>query len=195
MTPVPRPPLPTRLFKTPAAWEDWLAAHGGSSPGLWLKLGKGSTAKKTVSYQAALEVALCHGWIDGQKKGLDDAYWLQKFTPRGPRSIWSRQNRDRVQKLISAGRMRPAGRAAIERSKTNGMWDAAYDSQSTASPPEDFLLQLRKSRAAESFFATLDSVNRYAVLFRIQTAKLASTRKSRIEKYVRMLENGEKIHP
>ena len=194
MTPS-RPPLPTKLFKNPSAWENWLAAHGGSSPGLWLKLGKGPAAKKTVSYQDALEIALCHGWIDGQKKGLDGAYWLQKFTPRGPRSIWSRQNRERAQKLTATGRMRPAGLAAVERAKTNGTWEAAYDSQAAASPPADFLLRLKKSRAAESFFAKLDRVNRYAILFRIQTAKLASTRKSRIEKYIRMLEKGEKIHP
>ena len=162
---------------------------------MWLKIGKGSSAMKTVTYPQALDIALCHGWIDGQKKGLNDTHWLQRFTPRAPRSIWSRPNRERAEKLISAGKMRPAGRAAMERSKKNGMWDAAYDSQRTAAPPVDFLQALKKSHTAEAFFATLDNVNRYAILFRLQTAKLASTRKSRIEKFVRMLENGEKIHP
>ena len=191
----PERPLPAKLFRTRAAWEDWLTKHGASAPGLWLKLGKGVSLKETVSYQEALDAALCHGWIDGQKKSLDDRYWLQKFTPRGPRSIWSRPNRERAEKLIEAGRMLPAGLAAIERSRKSGMWDAAYDSQRTARPPGDLLAELKKSPAAEAFFASLDSHNRYAILFRIQTAKLPSTRKSRIEKFVRMLENGEKLHP
>jgi uncharacterized protein YdeI (YjbR/CyaY-like superfamily) len=191
----PGDPLPIKLFRNQAAWEDWLTRHSASRAGLWLKFGKGPSQKKTVSYQEALEAALCHGWIDGQKNRFNESYWTQKFTPRGPKSIWSRPNREKAEKLIETGKMRPAGLEAIERSRKNGRWDTAYDSQKTARPPRDLLSKLKTSPAAQAFFASLDSQNRYAILFRIQTARLSATRKSRIDKFVRMLEKGEKLHP
>ena len=195
MPSIPAEPLPIKLFRSAAAWESWLTRHGASAAGLWLKLGKGPSATETVSYHDALEAALCHGWIDGQKKAFSTTHWLQRFTPRGPRSIWSRRNREKAERLIETGRMRRAGLRAIEQAKGNGRWDAAYDSQVTARPPRELVAALKKSPAARSFFASLDSRNRYAILFRITNARLPTTRKSRIEKFVRMLENGETLHP
>jgi uncharacterized protein YdeI (YjbR/CyaY-like superfamily) len=195
MPPVPAEPLPVKLFKSAAAWESWLTRYDASAAGLWLKLGKGSSAKQTVSYQDALEAALCHGWIDGQKKTFSESHWLQKFTPRGARSIWSRQNREKAERLTRTGRMRPAGLRAIELAKANGRWDTAYDGQETARPPRELLAALKRSPAAQSFFASLDSRNRYAILFRIHNARLPATRKSRIEKFVLMLGRGETIYP
>jgi len=137
---------------------------------------------------------LCYGWIDGQGKGLDESAWLQKFTPRGPRSIWSKINRTKAMELIESGRMKPAGLAAIDRAKKNGQWTAAYDSHSTATVPDDFQAALDQHPKAKAFFATLDSTNRYAILFRLQTAKKAETRARRIEQFIGMLEKHEKIH-
>jgi uncharacterized protein YdeI (YjbR/CyaY-like superfamily) len=142
-----------------------------------------------------VEVALCYGWIDGQEKGLDESAWLQKFTPRGSRSIWSKINRTKADELIKNGRMQPAGLAAIDRAKQNGQWEAAYDSHRTATVPNDLQAALNHHPKAKSFFATLDSANRYAILWRLQTAKKAETRARRIEQFVTMLENHEKIHP
>jgi len=183
------------LFASQQDWDDWLATNSGTSPGLWLRLAKKSAAYQSVSYQQAIDVALCHGWIDGQKKSFDDASWLQKFTPRGPNSGWSKINRAKALALIEQGRMRPSGLAAIERAKENGRWDAAYDSHSTAEPPSDFLAALDRSPEAKAFFATLNSQNRYAVLYRIQTAKKSETRQKRIAQFVLMLEKHEKLHP
>lgn len=195
MPSIPGEPQPIKLFKSAAAWESWLTRYGASAAGVWLKLGKGPSAKQTVSYQDALEAALCHGWIDGQKKAFSETHWLQKFTPRGSRSIWSRQNRQKAERLIEAGKMRPAGLHAIEQAKRNGRWEAAYEGQKTARPPRELVAALKGSPAARSFFATLDSRNRYAILFRIANARLPATRKSRIEKFVRMLERGETLYP
>jgi uncharacterized protein YdeI (YjbR/CyaY-like superfamily) len=142
-----------------------------------------------------LDVALCYGWIDGQKGALDDVHWLQKFTPRTPRSKWSKVNRDKATALIRDGRMKPAGLAAVEQAQGDGRWEAAYDAQSKASVPEDLQREFEKNPAAAAFFATLDSANRYAVLYRIQEAKKPETRARRIEKFVTMLERGEKVHP
>ncbi|MGH7193315.1 MAG: YdeI/OmpD-associated family protein, partial [Candidatus Saccharimonadales bacterium] len=153
-----------KLFKHHEAWEAWLVGHGAESSGVWLRLAKKSATLRSVTYQEALDVALCHGWIDGQKQGFDDASWLQKFTPRGPKSIWSKINRAKALGLIELRRMRPAGLAAIERARANGQWDAAYDSHRTALPAADFQAALDKSPKAKAFFATLDSQNRYAVL-------------------------------
>jgi uncharacterized protein YdeI (YjbR/CyaY-like superfamily) len=187
--------LPEKLFKDLEAWEKWLSTHGGRSPGVWLKVAKGDSGLASVSYQQALEAALCHGWIDGQKKPLDERFWLQKFTPRGPRSIWSRINREKAISLSRQGRMKPAGLAAMEAAKASGRWDAAYDSQKTAGVPADLQEALGGNPAAMSFFKTLNSRNRYAILFRIQSVKKAETRQKKIAAFVAMLERHEKIYP
>lgn len=186
--------LPVRLFKDAAAWEAWLARHHAQSAGLWLRIAKAASKTSSVSYAEALDVALCYGWIDGQKKGCDDATWLQKFTPRGKRSIWSKINREKVQRLIDTGRMQPAGLEAVERAKANGQWEAAYDSHRTAGVPDDLQRALDARPKAKAFFATISSANRYAILFRIQTVKRAETRARKIEQFVGMLERHEVIH-
>ncbi|MDN0085755.1 YdeI/OmpD-associated family protein [Crenobacter sp. SG2305] len=183
--------LPVMLFQNQQAWDAWLAEHSGSSLGLWLRLAKKSADLESVSYQEAIDVALCHGWIDGQKRSFDAESWLQKFTPRSPKSIWSKINRDKALALIEQGRMQAAGLAAIRQAKENGRWDAAYDSHSTATPPSDFEAALEQSPKAKAFFATLNSQNRYAILFRIQTAKKAETRQKRIAQIIQMLEQHE----
>jgi len=190
-----RAKLPELHFKNQKAWAAWLDKHHAKSPGVWLKLAKKGSEIPSVSYSEALEEALRYGWIDGQKQAYDESFWLQRFTPRGPRSIWSKVNRDKVEELIRSGRMKPAGLAAVERAKQKGQWEAAYDSQSRASVPGDFQAALDRNPKAKAFFATLNSANRYAVLWRIQTAKKAETRDKRIEQFIGMLERGEKLHP
>ncbi len=181
-------------FKNQKAWETWLARNFESSPGAWLRIAKKSANLKSVTYPEALDVAICYGWIDGQKKSWDDESWLQKFTSRGPRSMWSKINHTKALKLIDEGRMKLPGLASIDRAKQNGQWEAAYDSHRTAAVPEDLEQALAKSPTAEAFFATLNSANRYAILFRVQTAKKEETRKRRIEQFVKMLEKGETLH-
>lgn len=187
--------LPILSFASQGKWEEWLDAHHGTSKGLWLKIAKKDSGVDTVNYAEALDAALCYGWIDGQKGALDDQFWLQKFTPRGPRSKWSKINRDKALALIDANRMKPAGLAEVERARSDGRWEAAYDSQSKASVPEDLQTELDRNPEAAAFFATLDSVNRYAVLHRIQDAKKPETRARRIEKFVGMLSRHEKVYP
>lgn len=187
--------IPVLHFEDARAWEAWLERHHASSPGVWLRLAKKDGGLRSPSYAEALDAALCYGWIDSQKKGHDAASWLQKFTPRGPKSLWSKINRDKVQALAAAGRMRPAGLAAVERAKEDGRWDAAYDSQRNATVPEDLQEALDRRPSAKAFFAALDGANRYAVLFRVQTAKKPETRAKRIAALVEMLERNEKIHP
>ena len=186
--------LPILPFSSQKDWEDWLAKNHQTSKGLWLKIAKKDTGIDTVTYAEALDGALCHGWIDGQKGALDDSFWLQKFTPRGPRSKWSKINREKAEALIEAGRMKPAGLVAIEQARSDGRWEQAYDSQSKAAVPEDLQKELDRNPKAAAFFATLDSANRYAVLYRIQEAKKPETRARRIEKFIGMLNRGEKIH-
>ncbi|WP_075008944.1 YdeI/OmpD-associated family protein [Stigmatella aurantiaca] len=187
--------LPVMAFAHPRAWTAWLDAHHASSKGVWLKLAKKGSGVASVTYAEALEVALAWGWIDGQRKGHDKAAFLQKFTPRGPRSIWSKINREKVLALIEAGAMKPAGLAAVERAKQDGRWEAAYDSPSRAVVPEDFLTALNANPKAQAFFQTLNAANRYAILFRLQTAKKAETRARRIALFVEMLARHEKLHP
>ena len=194
MTNRTRDELPVRLFKDDAAWEAWLTRHHARSAGMWLRIAKAKSKVKSVSYAEALDVALCYGWIDGQKKTFDDATWLQKFTPRGKRSIWSKINREKVQRLVESGRMQSPGLAAVDRAKANGQWDSAYDSHRTAGVPDDLQRALDAHPKAKAFFATLNSANRYAILFRIQTVKRAETRAKKIEQFVGMLERHEVIH-
>jgi uncharacterized protein YdeI (YjbR/CyaY-like superfamily) len=187
--------MPVVLFRDPAEWADWLEENHAASSGLWLRLAKKASSLTSVTYAEALEVALCYGWIDGQKRSYDADSWLQKFTPRGAKSLWSKINREKVLALIESGRMRPAGLGAVELARQDGRWDAAYDPASTATVPEDFQAALDASPAAGAAFAALDGQNRYAMLFRIQTARKPQTRAARITKFVGMLERGEKLYP
>jgi len=186
--------LPTLPFESKKKWVDWLAKQHDKSAGVWLKLSKKGTGIPSVTYEEAVEVALCYGWIDGQGKRFDDQYWLQKFTPRGPKSIWSKINTGRAEKLIASGEMKPAGLKAIELAKQDARWAAAYEGQKSISISADFQAALDKNKKAKAFFATLNSANRYSFLFRIQTAKKAETRAKRIIQFVEMLEQGEKFH-
>jgi uncharacterized protein YdeI (YjbR/CyaY-like superfamily) len=186
--------IPTLLFPKQKDWADWLRKNHDKSSGVWLKLAKKSSGSQSVSYAEALEIALCYGWIDGQKKSYDESFWLQKFTPRGAKSIWSKINKGKAGELIRSGRMKPAGLNAVERAKQDGRWDAAYDSPSVSTVPPDFQARLNKSAKAKAFFATLNSANRYAILFRIQTAKKPETRARKIEQFIEMLERKEKLH-
>lgn len=187
--------LPVVPFASPAEWEAWLAERHTTAKGLWIKLAKKGSGVASVTYAEALDVALCYGWIDGQSAGVDETLWLQRFTPRGPRSVWSKVNREHVARLTEAGRMRPAGIAAVEQARTDGRWDRAYDPPSRATVPEDLQRALDANPAAATFFATLDSRNRYAVLHRIETVKKPQTRARRIEQFVAMLGRGEKLYP
>ena len=187
--------LPVVLFEHREDWAVWLDKNQAASSGVWLKLAKKASGLKSVSYAEALEVALCYGWIDGQKKSYDESSWLQKFTPRGVKSIWSKVNREKAQELIRSGQMKPAGLKAVESARQDGRWEAAYDSPGSATVPSDFQAELDKNVKAKAFFATLNSRNRYAILFRIQTAKKAETRIKRIEQFIRMLEKNEKLYP
>jgi uncharacterized protein YdeI (YjbR/CyaY-like superfamily) len=182
-------------FDSQAAWEEWLDANHGESPGIWLKIAKKASGIETVTHAKALEVALCFGWIDGQRKALDESYFLQKFTPRTPKSKWSRINRESAERLVAAGRMRPAGLAAIEAARADGRWNAAYEPQSTAAVPEDLQRELDSRPRAAAFFASLDSRNRYAILYRLQDAKKPETRARRLAQFVAMLEEHRKLYP
>lgn len=186
---------PILTFTGQAEWESWLERNGNAVPGAWLRLAKKSAEQQTVSYAQALESALCHGWIDGQKQAESEHYWLQRFTPRTAKSIWSKINKAKAEALISAGRMRPAGLLEIDRAKQDGRWDAAYSSASTSTIPDDLQQALDANRKAKAFFATLNSQNRYAILFRIQNVKKAETRIKKIAQFIEMLNNGEKLYP
>ena len=185
--------LPVVSFATVPDCEAWFAEHGEDQRGIWLKIGR-TGAATTVTYAEALEVALCHGWIDGQKRGYDDTHWLQRFTPRGPRSKWSQVNRGKAEALITAGRMQPAGRAQVDAAKADGRWAAAYAGQRTATVPDDLAAALAKDPEAKAFFETLTGANRYAILYRVDDAKKPETRAARIEKFVAMCHNHETIH-
>jgi uncharacterized protein YdeI (YjbR/CyaY-like superfamily) len=187
--------LPIQTFEGKKDWAVWLGKNHSTSSGVWLKLARKASGIQSVTYDEALEVALCYGWIDGQRKSHDETSFLQKFTRRGPRSIWSKINTEKALRLIESGKMKPAGLKAVESAKQDGRWDAAYASQSKAVPPEDLQTELDRNAKAKAFFATLDSRNRYAILHRIHTAKKAETRAKRIEQFVRMLEKKEKIYP
>ncbi len=187
--------FPVRLFKSKQDWAAWLEKNHRKSAGLWLRMAKKGSQLRSVSYQEALEVALCYGWIDGQKRPESEQAWLQKFLSRSNRSIWSKINRAKALALIASGEMNPSGLDAIENAKTNGRWDAAYDSPSGATVPSDFQAALDANPKATAFFKTLDRANRYAILWRIQTVKKAETRARKIEQFAGMLARKEKIHP
>ena len=185
----------TLTVPTQEKWEAWLERNGSASSGVWLRVAKKGAEDPTVSYAEALESALCFGWIDGQKRAESEHYWLQRFTPRTARSIWSRINRAKAEVLMASGQMRPAGLLEIDRAKRDGRWDAAYSSASKAVVPDDLQAALDANKKAKAFFATLNSQNRYAVLFRIQNSKKHETRARKIAQFVEMLSNGDKLYP
>ena len=185
---------PVRLFADREAWDAWLEKNCRNSDGLWLRLAKKGSGMRSVTYGEALEVGLTYGWIDGQKKPESELAWLQRFVPRGVRSIWSKINREKALALIASGQMKAAGVEAVEIARKSGRWESAYDSPKGASVPADFQAALDASPRAGEFFQGLDRANRYAVLFRIQTVKKAETRARKIVEFVAMLERGEKIH-
>jgi uncharacterized protein YdeI (YjbR/CyaY-like superfamily) len=180
---------------TAAQWEAWLADHHASATGALVMIPKQRKGASALSYAEALDVALAWGWIDGQKRAHDERAWLQRFTPRRPRSAWSKINHDKAEALIRAGKMRPPGLREVERARQDGRWDAAYDSARTSQVPDDLARALAGSKAAAAFFETLDGANRYAILYRVQTAKKPETRAARIARFVAMLANHETLHP
>jgi len=186
--------LPVVLFPSQEAWEAWLSQQGMVSEGLWVKLAKKGSGIDSVTYAEAVEVALCYGWIDGQARRFDDDYYLQRFTPRRARSKWSKINRDKAERLFESGAMKASGMSEVERARADGRWEAAYDPPSQATVPDDLRVELEKNDRARRFFEGLDATNRYAILHRIQDAKRPETRLRRIEKFVAMLNRGEKIY-
>jgi uncharacterized protein YdeI (YjbR/CyaY-like superfamily) len=187
-----KPELPIIPFASSEAWEAWLEEHHTASDGLWLKIAKKGSTLETVTYDQAVEIALCYGWIDGQVRKFDEYYYLQRFTPRRPRSKWSKINRQKVTELIRRGEMKAGGLREVERAKADGRWDAAYDAPSTATVPEDLRRELEKNEKARKFFSELDGRNRYAILYQIQDAKRPETRARRIAKHVAMLAEQRK---
>jgi uncharacterized protein YdeI (YjbR/CyaY-like superfamily) len=187
--------LPLLLFASQHEWDRWLEENHATSPGVWLRFAKKGSSLVSLSYDQAVETGLCHGWIDSLKKTYDSQSWMQKFTPRKPQSLWSKINRERAENLIESGAMRPGGLAAIDRARANGRWDAAYDSHGTATVPDDLQAELDRDPDAAAFFATLSSTNRYAILFRVQTAKRPETRARRIREYMEMLRERKVFHP
>ena len=181
-------------FETPVAFRAWLVKHHKRSSGIWLRIYKKGSGIATISYAAALDEALCFGWIDGQKQSGDDESWLQKFTPRRPKSGWSKKNTEHAQRLIASGQMAPAGLAEIDAAKSDGRWQAAYDAFGSATVPADFLAALRKNPRAKAFFDTLNKTNLYAIVYRLQTAKKPETRAKRIERMIAQLAREEKFH-
>lgn len=185
---------PRILFATKEEWEAWLDAEAESAKGVWVQLAKKAAPYSTVSYADAVEVALCFGWIDGIKRKHDEHSSVQRFTPRRPKSMWSKINREKALTLIESGRMRPSGMRAIEAAQKDGRWDAAYDPPSTAVVPDDLQAALDANEEAKQFFATLSSSNRFAIIVRVQQAKRPETRAKRIREFVAMLERHEKLY-
>jgi uncharacterized protein YdeI (YjbR/CyaY-like superfamily) len=182
-------------FDQQSDFETWLETHHAQDTGIWILLAKKGTGRQSISYSEALDSALCFGWIDGQKASYDESSWLQYFSRRKRRSIWSQINRDNIQRLIETGRMRPAGLAAVDAAKDSGQWESAYQPTSSREIPEDLEKALNGNTKAREFFDSLGSQNRFAFVFRVSTAKKAETRKKRIEEYIRMMENGEVFYP
>ena len=189
-----RPQDPTRAFKDAEAWKSWLAKNHAAADGIWMRLAKKASGTKSITYPEAVEVALCYGWIDGLKRPESATTWLQRFTPRRSRSIWSEINREKALGLIANGRMMPSGLEQVERARKDGRWDNAYASPKSATMPPDFQKELNRHPKAKAFFKTLSRTNSYAIMWRIQTAKKPETRERRIRTYIEMLEKGETIH-
>jgi uncharacterized protein YdeI (YjbR/CyaY-like superfamily) len=186
--------LPVVQFTDAAVWERWLEQHAEDSDGVWLKIAKKATGLPTVTHAEALEAALCFGWIDGQRAGHDERFFLQRFTPRKARSKWSQINREKAQELIEQGRMRSPGMRQVQAAQADGRWEAAYEPQSRASVPEDLQRALDRNPQARAFFETLRGQNRYAVIYRVQDAKRPETRARRIATFVEMLGEGKTLY-
>lgn len=193
-TPSPQNELPTLPFETQRAFDRWLAKNHASASGVWLKLAKSASGVASIRYAEAVEVALVWGWIDGQARRLDDTWYVQRFTPRTARSIWSVINREKALALIEAGKMKPPGLAQVERARNDGRWERAYTSPSRSAVPEDLAAALKKDARAAAFFSKLDAQNRYAILHRLMTAVKPETRKKRLDTFIAMLSRGEKLH-
>jgi uncharacterized protein YdeI (YjbR/CyaY-like superfamily) len=187
--------LPQQPFASEADWERWLEHNHAASAGLWIRMAKKDAGIDSVRYPEVLDCALCFGWIDGRREALDERYFLQRFTPRRAGSRWSQINRDKAERLIAVGRMRPAGLAEVERAKADGRWEAAYAGQRVSAIPDDLQRELDARPKAKAFFAELNSQNRYAITYRLQDAKKPETRAQRLAKFVAMLEAGERIYP
>jgi uncharacterized protein YdeI (YjbR/CyaY-like superfamily) len=181
-------------FRSAAEFRKWLAANHRQSDGIWLRIFKKDSGEPTVTYAEALDEAICFGWIDGQKRRHDEASWRQRFTPRRPKSGWSKLNTQHAERLIQAGRMHEAGKSEIDAAKKDGRWTAAYDSPSKATFPEDFLAELSRNKKAKAFFDSLNKANRYAIAYRLQTAKKPETKQRRMKMILAMLDRGEAFH-
>jgi uncharacterized protein YdeI (YjbR/CyaY-like superfamily) len=186
--------LPILSFPTASAWEAWLRKHHAETDGFWIKIAKKESGIASVGYEEALDEALCHGWIDGQKKPFDSEYYLQKFTPRRPKSLWSKRNIEKITVLTAAGRMSPAGLAEVEAAKRDGRWKAAYDSPKDMSVPEDFVKALEGDEKAQQFYRGLNRANLYAIAWRLATAKTPEARQRRFENLLAMIKRSEKLH-
>ncbi|WP_353185933.1 YdeI/OmpD-associated family protein [Parapedobacter lycopersici] len=185
--------ISTIEFETAEAFETWLEKHHDKSNGLWMKIFKKDSGNKTINYAEALDMALCYGWIDGQKQAYDEQAWLQKFCPRRAKSIWSKVNIGHIERLTNEGRMRTAGLKVVERAKEDGSWEKAYDSSSKMTIPEDFLKELNKNKKAKEFFKGLNKTNLFSIGFKLQTAKKQETRERRIKEIIEKLARGEKL--
>jgi uncharacterized protein YdeI (YjbR/CyaY-like superfamily) len=185
---------PILTLASPEEWEAWLDKEHAGSDGVWLKFAKKGSGVQTVSYAEALDVALCYGWIDSLVNSLDERFYLQKFTPRRSRSKWSKINVEKIEALTNAGRMRPAGLEQVELAKADGRWDAAYSSPANVTEPPDLKKALKANAKAAEFYATLNKSNRYAIVFQLEDAKKPETRVRRLEKFMGMLERGEKLY-
>jgi len=185
----------TLAFATKDAWAAWLDEHHAAFDGIVMRLSKKASGLSSITQAEAVEIALCYGWVDGKGKRESDTSWLLTLTPRRPRSIWSKRNREKALALIAAGAMKPAGLAEVQRAQQDGRWEAAYDSPTTMTVPEDLEAALNGQAPARAFFETLDGRNRYAILFRLQTTRRAETRRKRVEQFVEMLARKEKLYP
>jgi uncharacterized protein YdeI (YjbR/CyaY-like superfamily) len=192
--PADAPRLQVLEFGDQPAWESWLREHHGDAAGVWLRIAKKSASVSTVAYPEVLDTAICHGWIDGQRKPLDETYFLQRFTPRGPRSKWSQVNRDKALAMIEADRMHPAGQAQVDAARADGRWEAAYEPQSRATVPDDFQRALNENPTARDFFATLTGSRRYAFLYRLHNVRSPQRRAQRIADYIVRLSEGRTLN-
>jgi len=189
-----KPDLEEKAFASQAVFEAWLRTHHKTSPGIWLTFPKKGSGIPTVTYAEAVEIALCYGWIDGQAKTIDETWYKQRYVPRRPKSVWSKINVGKVEALIAAGKMQPAGQAAIDAAKADGRWDAAYDAPTTMTMPADFKAALAASPKAQAFYNTLNKTNIYTALWQVQTAIKPETRARRIAKLIAQFEEGKKLH-
>lgn len=186
--------LPIKAFKSSREWVEWLSRNHAVSKGLWIRIFKKNTGIASVNYAESLEAAISYGWIDSQKKKHDESSWIQKYTPRRPRSVWSKRNTLIATRLIKTGKMTPAGLRQIERAKVDGRWERAYSSPSVMKVPADFIERISRDKKIKSFFETLNKANVYAIAWRLETAKKTETRERRMNIIIEMLARGEKFH-